>query len=358
MNNLPFHGSYLPNDVSFLLKPIDISDTDVKEKERLIQTGIKHYSELISKEYSPSEKYLKVFHTAFARNKIKLAQHVLALANELNKKNPVILVSLARAGTPIAVLLKRTLRDVFNKNVPHYSISIIRDRGIDENALRYILSQHNAQDIVFIDGWTGKGVIARELQKWVSDFNRRENTEISTDLYVIADISGNAAVAATTEDYLIPSSLLNATISGLVSRSILNENYVGADDFHGCKFYTEQKQADLSLWYVSEIMAEIQKISTIPACADMNDRAQRQKISTDFIQWAMQYYGISQINFLKPGMGEAIRVLLRRVPYKILIQNKDSDEIAPFLVLAAEKNVPVEEIKTMPYKALGIIKLV
>jgi len=353
-----FHGSYLSDDVTFLLKPIDIADTDVKEKERLIQTGKKHYSELISKEYSPSPEYLSVFHAAFARNKTKLAQHVLALANRLNQKNPLVLVSLARAGTPIGVLLKRTLRDIFNKNVPHYSISIIRDRGIDENALRYILREHDAQDIVFIDGWTGKGVIARELHKWIADFNRRENQHISSDLYVIADISGNAALAATTEDYLIPSSLLNATISGLVSRSILNENYISAQDFHGCKFYAAQADSDLSLWYVSEIMAEIQKIATIPNCADMRDSAQRRKITTDFIRWTMQHYDIKDINFVKPSMGEAIRVLLRRVPYKILIQDKNSLEIAPFLILAAEKGVPIAEIKTMPYKALGIIKLV
>jgi hypothetical protein len=45
----------------------------------------------------------------------------------------VVIASLARAGTPIGVLLLRTLRA---QGVPavHYSISIIRDRGIDRVA--------------------------------------------------------------------------------------------------------------------------------------------------------------------------------------------------------------------------------
>ena len=51
----------------------------------------------------------------------------------------VVLVSLARAGTPIGILAKRYIKYKYNLNLPHYTISIIRDKGIDENALKYIL---------------------------------------------------------------------------------------------------------------------------------------------------------------------------------------------------------------------------
>ncbi|MCP4696368.1 MAG: cysteine protease StiP family protein [Gammaproteobacteria bacterium] len=359
-----FHGSYLPDDVIFLLKPIAIGYTDVAEKEHLIQTQARHYSEMLSREYSPSEQYLAVFHTAFAQNKRKLAQHLLALAKHLSQKAHITLVSLARAGTPIGVLLKRTLRDIFKKEVTHYSISIIRDRGIDENALRYILNQNKnkGKDIVFIDGWTGKGVIARELRKWTTAFNEVMNTHISPDLYVIADISGSAAVAAALEDYLIPSSLLNAAISGLVSRSILNDTYIGPEDFHGCKFHAELREHDLSLWYIEQIMAEIEQINTagddIAACADMSGQARREQAGIAFIQGLMQRYRVEHINYIKPGLGEAIRVLLRRVPERILVRDKNLPEITPFLVLADEKKVPVNEVPDMPYKAAGIISSV
>jgi hypothetical protein len=353
MEKTPFCGSYLPDDVLFLLKPISIPYTELHEKERSIQRKEKHYSEMISKEYLPSTQYKAVFHNLFTLNKKKLARHILALANRLNEKSSLILVSLARAGTPVGVLLKRILRDLFKRNVSHYSISIIRDRGIDENALRYIVSQHarKTKDIVFIDGWTGKGVITRELQQGIMAFNQKESINITTALYVICDVGGYATVAATTEDYLIPSSLLNATISGLISRSILNDKYIGTHDFHGCRFYTEFHDEDLSLWYVDQLMAEIKTIETPYPYATSVVREQ----SMTFINSLMKKYQIHDINLIKPGIGEAIRVLLRRVPDRILVQDKNSPEIAPFLILAAEKKVPIEEMKNMPYQAVGII---
>ena len=46
-----------------------------------------------------------------------------------------VLVSLARAGTPIGILLRRYLRGRYGADIPHYTISIIRGRGIDRNAM-------------------------------------------------------------------------------------------------------------------------------------------------------------------------------------------------------------------------------
>lgn len=351
-----FCGSYLPDDVSFLLKPISINYTDFLERERMMQIEGKHYSELLPQEYLSSRQYNDVFHDIFELNKRKLARHVLALANRLNDKKSLVLVSLARAGTPIGVLLKRSLRELFNRDIPHYSISIILDRGIDENALRYILSQHDKQgeDIIFIDGWTGKGGIARELQKWVKTFNQQQGTRISSDLYVIADIAGYATVAATTTDYVIPSALLNATINGLISRTILNKAYLNEHDFHGCKFYTEFAEQDLSLWYVDQVMTEINKLSSPSPCIDVN-QVQLQQINQEFITKLMNHYQIQDRQFIRPGIGEAIRILLRRVPDRILIQDKKSPDVAPFFVLADEKSVLVEEMKDMPYQATGLV---
>lgn len=47
-------GSYLEDDVHFLLRCVEMQTTDVEEKERLIQTQQKHYSEMISEEAAPS----------------------------------------------------------------------------------------------------------------------------------------------------------------------------------------------------------------------------------------------------------------------------------------------------------------
>ncbi len=358
-NPLPFHGSYCPDDVEILLKPIDIDFTEVERKEQLIQSGQKHYSEMLSPEYQPSDRYLDIFHQSLRANQHIIAHHAWLLAKYLSHRKQPVLVSLARAGTPVGVLLKRILKEYFEQDVPHYSISIIRDRGIDTQALRYIVSKHQAlgQDIVFIDGWTGKGVIGRELHTWVNQFNQQHGTQISTDLYVLTDISGTAAVSASLEDYLIPSALLNATIGGLISRSVLNDEYMQADDFHACKFYTEWQAQDLSLWYIEHILQVLrdlpslkeQSLPTEPA------RQERRKQSQRFIQSSMKALNIDNINYIKPGIGEAIRVLLRRVPERILVRDIHSPLIAPFLVLAEEKQVRIEEKPDMPYQAVGII---
>src|SRR5688572_14290063 len=107
-----FSGSYHPDDVTFLLKPVRLEPTEVAEKERLIQSGLRHYSEMISRERLPSSAYLRVFHQALARQNARFARDLLTLARHIDAIRPegVTLVSLARAGTPIGVLVGRALR--------------------------------------------------------------------------------------------------------------------------------------------------------------------------------------------------------------------------------------------------------
>ena len=61
---------------------------------------------------------------------------------------------------------------------------------------------------------------------------------------------------------------------------------------------------------------------------------------------------------MKPGIGETTRVLLRRVPWKVLVdgRSRDSQELAHIIRLAQEKGVPVESYPMRHYKACGIIK--
>ena len=61
---------------------------------------------------------------------------------------------------------------------------------------------------------------------------------------------------------------------------------------------------------------------------------------------------------IKPGIGETTRVLLRRVPWKILINEKYADDISlkHIFQLAEEKNVEVVLYPLENYRACGIIK--
>ena len=71
-----------------------------------------------------------------------------------------------------------------------------------------------------------------------------------------------------------------------------------------------------------------------------------------------QKYYIDDINFIKPGVGETTRVLLRRIPYKILVDDLNDEKLRHILSLAEEKNVEVEEADLKAYSCGGIIKRV
>lgn len=358
---MTFTGSYRPQDVQFLLKPIPVEMIEsVADKERLIQSGARHYSEMLTPERLPSARYRTLFLDAVASNCDRMARDCVSLARAVVERygpRPT-LISLARAGTPVGVILTHLIRQITGGPVAHYSVSIIRDRGIDANALRHVLAQgHAAESIVFIDGWTGKGVITRELHSTIEQFNASNGTALRPDLFVLADLAGCASYAATSEDYLIPSSILNATVSGLVSRSVLNE-HVGEDDFHGCVFFEEFADHDLSVWFVQQVLERavpwMQPASM--ASAPAYDKARVAQTSAAFMRAELTRQGLTDANLIKPGIGEATRVLLRRQPHCVIVRDRQQACVSHLLALAAEKSVRVEERADLPYHAAAIIK--
>ena len=80
----------------------------------------------------------------------------------------------------------------------------------------------------------------------------------------------------------------------------------------------------------------------------------------DEVKELAEAFGIEDINLIKPGIGETTRVLLRRVPWKVLIDEKyrESRELVHIVRLAEEKGVPVETYPLRHYKCCGMIKKV
>lgn len=364
MADIPFCGSYRPEDCVFLLKPISLETVSVEDKERLIQSGKRHYSQMISAEKAPTDAYLHLFDQAMERNGKRLAQDLLVLAREIDRslRGPIALVSLARAGTPIGALLGRFLRGRFHRECAHYSVSIVRDRGVDHNALAHILRRGHADtSIVFVDGWTGKGAIARELTESVLVFNGANGTRVDSGIWTVADLSGSAAVAATGEDYLIPSSILNSTVSGLVSRTILHEDHLGPSDFHGCLHYRQFEPIDRSVWFLEEIESRAATIDPQTLPQPMRAKEAKSTSLRDAMERMLEDIGCrfpsaNNRNFVKPGIGESTRVLLRRVPQRLLLSEPEHPETEHLRMLAREKNVPVEIDPALPVRAVALIQ--
>jgi uracil phosphoribosyltransferase len=370
-----FSGSYLADDVNFLVKLINVKETSLADKEKAIQTGKAHYSEMISKEYLPTNEYLELFEHLTEINGKQMAEAIYVIASHINDTHhdEITLVSLLRAGTPVGVLLKRTLEKHFNRDVKHYSVSIVRDRGIDTNALDYILNEdkRKGSGFVFVDGWTAKGVITRELKHYVAKYNKDRGACVSDKLVVLSDIGGTADVTASYDDYAIPSGILNSTVSGLVSRSIWNKQ-IGDSDFHGVIYYKEFEKHDRTLLFVDKIMDFMPDIeATFSTNVDAEglrtknksdfsfsdpDKAKLQhKSLMEYVHALMEMYGETDINMVKPGIAEATRVMLRRIPKALHIKDTSKGDVAHLIRLAKDKNIPVIIDEEMPLNAAAVI---
>ena len=71
---------------------------------------------------------------------------------------------------------------------------------------------------------------------------------------------------------------------------------------------------------------------------------------------ALAQHGIADVNLIKPGIGEATRVLLRRSPRLLVLRDADAPDVAHLAVLAQEKNVPVMIDAALPYHAVSLIR--
>lgn len=345
-------SSYLTEDVVLLLKDITglVQPQSTEERERLIQSG-RHYSEMLPIEYVPTEKYMEVYREALSRYAGQVADAVSVLSDKIiaARGKDAVLVSLARAGIPIGILIRRYIRLKYKTDMPHYSISIIRGRGIDQNAMEYLLDRYRPEQLLFVDGWIGKGAILGELEKDLRVYPR-----VSPEIAVVADPAGMTELCGTHEDILIPSSCLNSTVSGLISRTFLRDDVIGEKDFHGAVYYGELKDSDLSYEFIEAIEKEfrVESLSTETGNSIPEEKG------IDEVRRIAASFGIEDINFVKPGIGETTRVLLRRVPWKVLIDERyrGDPELGHVVRLAEEKHVPVEYYPLTHYKCCGIIK--
>ena len=344
------HSTYHPDDVTILLKDITglVTPMATAEREAEIQRGI-HYSEMLPLEYQPSQAYLETYHLALERHAQITADAVGAVAEKIweAKNGSVVLVSLARAGTSIGVLIKRYLQAKFGQEIPHYTISIIRGKGIDGNAMRHILAAHQPETIQFVDGWTGKGAIQSELNLAMRDY-----PHVSPGLAVLSDPAYVAERCGTHDDFLIASSCLNSVVSGLMSRTFCRADIIGPQDYHGAAYYAWLEPEDMTYQFIDIVERSFR--------FDRSPEAEHSGVvgsGVEEIRRIGRGFGIDNLHFIKPGIGEATRVLLRRVPWKVLVHSlEDEEHLCHLYQLAREKGVPLIEYPLKNYRACGLIK--
>ena len=355
-----FSGSYQPEEVTFLLRHLRLETTALDVRERMIQSGKRHYSEMIGPEDAPTRGRLKLFRDCLTANGDRMAADICKLAGGMAASatdGELVVVSIARAGTPVGVLLWHRLRQIAPAiRLKHYSISVIRDRGVDFAALRSIMKNHSPRSLRFVDGWTGKGTIADELRSSISGW-KDAPSELNPGLWVPLDVCGAAVFAASSADYLIPSTLLGGTLSGLVSRSVLPHGEEGGDAFHGCVPLDSLRRYDLSGWFIKEMLRRIGKIAVSAVdTANASAGALRRQETFRCLNEMLARQGHSDSNRIKLGIGETVRVLLRRKPRQVWLSDRTNRTDADLIRrLAMLRDVPVITEDCLPFDAIAAI---
>nr|WP_314232610.1 cysteine protease StiP domain-containing protein [uncultured Moraxella sp.] len=368
-----FSGSYLPAEVTLLLDIVSadsVHDISPTQKEALIQSGQRHYSDMLTLEKPPSATHEALYNQALAAGKQRMANDVTSLAFSLHQlfhacvsaSQPLILVSLVRAGLPIGVLLQKALSDAsasYALASQHYGVSIIRDRGLDPVALQYILQQHPHSPIVFVDGWTGKGAIYGELQRSLAQItDKRQQAQLFHQgdgvipLVTLADPAGVAWLSASDDDWLMPASLLNSTVSGLISRTLYREP---SDGLHQAVYYDKLQLWDRSGEFIQTIDALRQQT---PLPTPLTGKLLPTFTTQSVIDDLAARFAISNRNRIKPTIAEATRAILRRDPEYVLVNEMaDGQDTALLRHLCKEKNIQViADASIAPYQAVTIIK--
>jgi adenine/guanine phosphoribosyltransferase-like PRPP-binding protein len=340
----PAFGSYDRDDVAWLLKDLSAEDAETTDE------GADEDLDLFDEALSASAQRV-----AYAVGLV--TEHVLA-----RRGQDAVLVSLAPSGTPIGVLMRRWAQRVHGLDLPHYAISLIHGRGIDQTALAYLAAHHDPARVMFVDGWTGTGAVTRELAAAVEKANSTLDAHLSSpfspELAALADPGRSVSVYGTREDYLIPSACRGATVSGLVSRPVLDDDRVGPNDFHGAVFHADLDPADGSKKFVDAVAARFPIVRT-KVMRDLGAHLGGDHTPTwvgwDAVEDAAERFADGDVSLVVAGVEETVRLLLHGEPAKILVNPPRDADLGQVKKLAEAREVPLERVSDLPYACIGLL---
>ncbi|QFP77656.1 cysteine protease StiP domain-containing protein [Deinococcus sp. AJ005] len=335
-----FFHTFDPADVTVHLRPATPRLVGVAEKEALLRQGVS-YGTLLTPETRPSAVQMAAYHAALTRNGPRVAELIASLTGHLLQTVPQpVLVSLARAGTPVGCAMTRFSRRRGQK-LSHHTLSIIRGGGIDREALRRVQHAHPGGTLVFVDGWTGKGSIWGTLVDSLPG-------DVPPLLAVLSDPAGVASFAGTHDDLLLPHAALNATISGLLSRTFVDAEANGGG-LHGVRTEDHLRPDDVTGEYLAALDAFDTGID-LP----MNPGL-RPTRPYDAVLALAAGLGVQDPHLVKPGVGEATRVFLRRQPAGLLLRDAGHPDTRHLSELARAADIPVTVHPELPYLAAALI---
>ena len=127
---------------------------------------------------------------------------------------------------------------------------------------------------------------------------------------------------------------------------------IAPGEFHGAAFYSQWREQDQTYAFLNTVADRFP------------DTRPRQEEERTFSQSAAEevssicaHFGLQDRNLVKPGIGEATRVLLRRMPWMILVRSlHDAEHLGHLYQLAKEKGTRLVEYPLEHYRACGLIQ--
>lgn len=326
-------------DVQVHLRAAEPHLVSVQDKENLLRAGVS-YGTLLTPEEVPNVVQTKAYRAALTRNGERVGALLASLTAEILATYPeAVLVSLARAGTPVGCAMRRLARR-WERDLPHHTLSIIRGSGIDRAALDAVQAKHPDGQLIFVDGWTGKGSIYGALKDSLP-------ADVPTRLAVLSDPAGVALHAATHDDVLLPHAALNASVCGLLSRTFITLE----GGLHAARIEEQVREVDQTAEYLDALDA-----LTAPFAPDFRlPLGPRPQQPQDVVTALAATLGVNDPHLVKPSVGEATRVFLRREPAHLMLREAGHPDTLHLEHLAQAARVPVSVHPTLPYLAAALI---
>jgi hypothetical protein len=126
-------------------------------------------------------------------------------------------------------------------------------------------------------------------------------------------------------------------------------------------YYRGFEPHDLSRWLLDALWEEMQRQwdAVLRRPLDAWGPAQRSRLhqrSAEFLADVRRRYGVENENHIKPGIGETTRVLLRRIPERLLLRQAGLPETEHLEHLARDKEVAITLDPGLPYRAAALIQ--
>lgn len=319
-------GSYDEGDVLFLLSECNEGSCD---------------------EYVPSASYLLALDRLIAHSATEVARLCAHLGESLLADHgpELVIASVARAGTPVGVLVKRWIAYRHGLDVPHYSFSVARGL-VDVNAIVWLCRQYRPHRIQFLDGWTSKGTMQANLNRAAA---RCQITDLDPAVAVLIDPGRSSRRFATRDDVLLPFACLGATASGLLSAT--SDASAPGESFHSVVFHAGLRANDRTLRVIDAITTCFEQVGDVHPHETRSREQSADGLGRRHARLLARRHG-ARLGLVNVGICETTRAFFRRRPTQLIVNpTHPRARLELVLHLARERGVSVTVDLTMPYQA-------